>query len=163
MSVLMIQEPDLLLPSFMEAESDQVIVHAEACAHLHRTVSLVKDQGKQIGVAINPATPMSAIEEVLPLLDIVLVMTVNPGFGGQPFIPAALDKVRRLRRIIEEQGYATRIEVDGGIKADQTAQDSVRAGASILVAGTAIFNAQESVAESMQRMRSSIQGLNREG
>ncbi len=160
---LMIQEPDLLLPSFMKADSDQVIVHAEACSHLHRTVSLVKDQGKQIGVAINPATPISAIEEVLPLLDIALVMTVNPGFGGQPFIPAALDKVRRLRRIIEEQGYATRIEVDGGIKADQTAQDSVRAGASILVAGTAIFNAQESVADSMQRMRSSVQGLNREG
>ena len=156
---LMIQEPDLLLPSFMKADSDQVIVHAEACSHLRRTVSLVKDQGKQIGVAINPATPISAIEEVLPLLDIALVMTVNPGFGGQPFIPAALDKVNRLRRIIKEQGYATRIEVDGGIKADQTAQDSVRAGASILVAGTAIFNAQESVAESMQRMRSSIQGL----
>ena len=156
---LMIQEPDLLLPSFMKAESDQIIVHAEACAHLHRTVSAVKDQGKQIGVAINPATPISAIEEVLPLLDIVLVMTVNPGFGGKDFIPAALAKVQRLRRIIEEQGYATRIEVDGGIKADQTAQDSVRAGASILVAGTAIFNAQESVAENMQRMRSSIQGL----
>ena len=160
---LMIQEPDLLLPSFMKAESDQVIVHAEACAHLHRTVSAVKDQGKQIGVAINPATPISAIEEVLPLLDIVLVMTVNPGFGGQAFIPAALDKVKRLRRIIEEQGYATRIEVDGGIKADQTAQDSVRAGASILVAGTAIFNAQESVADNMRRMRSSIQGLLPEG
>ena len=156
---LMIQEPDLLLPSFMKAESDQVIVHAEACAHLHRTVSLVKEQGKQIGVGINPATPISAIEEVLPLLDIVLVMTVNPGFGGQPFIPAALDKVKRLSRLIEERGYATRIEVDGGIKADQTAQDSVRAGASVLVAGTAIFNARESVAESMQRMRTSIQGL----
>jgi len=160
---LMIQEPDLLLPSFTKAESDQVIVHAEACTHLRRTVSAVKDQGKQIGVAINPATPISAIEEVLPLLDIVLVMTVNPGFGGQPFIPAALDKVKRLRRIIEEQGYATRIEVDGGIKADQTAQNSVRAGASILVAGTAIFNARESVAENMQRMRSSIQGLLPEG
>ena len=156
---LMIQEPDLLLPSFTKAESDQVIVHAEACTHLRRTVSAVKDKGKQIGVAINPATPISAIEEVLPLLDIVLVMTVNPGFGGQAFIPAALDKVKRLRRIIEEQGYATRIEVDGGIKADQTAQDSVRAGATILVAGTAVYNRQQTVSQAMERLRTCIEGL----
>lgn len=156
---LMIQEPDQLLAGFMKAESDQVIVHAEACGHLHRTVSLVKDQGRQVGVAINPATPLSAIEEVLPYLDIALVMTVNPGFGGQAFISSALDKVKRLRRVIQEKGYSTRIEVDGGVKADETAQDSVRAGSSILVAGTAIFNDQETVAQAMDRMRSSIQGL----
>lgn len=156
---LMIQEPDRLLPSFMKADSDQILVHAEACAHLHRTVSLVKEEGRQIGVAINPGTPVSAVEEVLPLLDIVLVMTVNPGFGGQAFIPAAMGKIKRLRRIIEENGYAAKIEVDGGIKADHTAQDSVRAGSSILVAGTAIFNGQETVSQAMTRMRTNIQGL----
>lgn len=156
---LMIQEPDRLLPSFMKADSDQIIVHAEACTHLHRTVSYVKEAGRQIGVAINPGTSVSAIEEVLPFLDIVLVMTVNPGYGGQSFIPAALGKMKRLHRIIEEKGYSTKIEVDGGIKADQTAQDSVRAGSAILVAGTAIFNSQESVSEAMARMRTSIRGL----
>ena len=102
---------------------------------------------------------MSAVEEVLPLLDIVLVMTVNPGFGGQAFIPAAMGKIKRLRRIIEENGYAAKIEVDGGIKADYTAQDSVRAGSSILVSGTAIFNDQETVSQAMTKMRTSIQGL----
>ena len=156
---LMIQEPDRLLPSFMKADSDQILVHAEACAHLHRTVSLVKEEGRQIGVAINPGTPVSAVEEVLPLLDIVLVMTVNPGFGGQAFIPAAMGRIKRLRRIIEENGYSAKIEVDGGIKADHTAQDSVRAGSSILVAGTAIFNHQETVFQAMTRMRTNIQGL----
>jgi len=156
---LMIQEPDRLLPSFMKADSDQILVHAEACAHLHRTVSFVKEEGRQIGVAINPGTPVSAVEEVLPLLDIVLVMTVNPGFGGQAFIPGVMGKIKRLRRIIDENGYAAKIEVDGGIKADHTAQDSVRAGSSILVAGTAIFNDQETVSQAMSSMRTSIQGL----
>ncbi|HEU0020214.1 MAG TPA: ribulose-phosphate 3-epimerase [Dehalococcoidia bacterium] len=156
---LMIQEPDRLLPSFMKADSDQIIVHAEACTHLHRTVSYVKQEGKQIGVAINPGTPVSAVEEVLQFLDIVLVMAVNPGFGGQVFIPAVLGKMRRLRRIIDEHGYVAQIEVDGGIKADHTAQDAVRAGSTILVAGTAIFNGQEPVSRTMARMRASIQGL----
>ena len=159
---LMVQDPDHLLSGFMKEPSDQILVHAEACQHLHRTVSYVKEQGRQIGVAINPATPISAIEEVLPLLDIVLVMTVNPGFGGQSFLPAALSKVQRLRQIIQEKGYCAQLEVDGGVKADQTAQDSVRAGASILVAGTAIFNPNETVAQAMKRFRSSIQGLKAE-
>jgi len=156
---LMIVEPDNLLSGFMKSPTDQIIVHAEACPHLHRTVFRVKDQEKQIGVAINPGTPLSAVEEVLPFLDIVLVMTVNPGFGGQTFIAKALDKVKRLRRIIKENGYTAQVEVDGGVKADQTAQDSVRAGATILVAGTAIFNKKESVAQAMARLRSSIRGI----
>lgn len=156
---LMIREPDGLLPSFMKAPTDQIIVHAEACTHLHRTVFHVKEEGKQVGVAINPGTPVSAIEEVLPFLDIVLVMTVNPGFGGQSFITAGLSKMKRLNKTIEEQGYSTSIEVDGGVKADRTAQDSVRCGASILVAGTAIFNQEETVAQSMDRMRSCIRGI----
>jgi ribulose-phosphate 3-epimerase len=99
------------------------------------------------------------VEEVLPLLDMVLVMTVNPGFGGQGFIPEALDKVRRLRRVIGSQGFGTLIEVDGGVKADWTAQESVRAGAAILVAGTAIFNQAQSVPQAMARMRCCISGI----
>lgn len=154
---LMIEEPGNLLPCFMKHPTDQVIVHAEACTHLHRTVFQVKDQGMQVGVALNPGTPISAIEEVLPFLDIVLVMTVNPGFGGQTFIASALDKVRRLRKLIGENGYSAQIEVDGGVKADWTAQDSVRAGSNILVAGTAIFNSDDSVAGSLTRMRDCLQ------
>ena len=156
---LMIHNPDDLLPCFMKAKSDQILVHAEACPHLHRTVTKIKEAGHQVGVAINPGTPISALEEVLPLLDIVLVMTVNPGFGGQSFIPETMDKVKRLREIIRSEGYATQIEVDGGVKADWTAQDSVRAGATILVAGTAIFNGQEPVSQSMQRMRGCLHGV----
>ncbi len=156
---LMIEEPGNLMPSFLKSATDQVIVHAEACKHLHRTVFQVKEQGAAVGVAINPGTPIAAIEEVLPFLDIVLVMTVNPGFGGQSFIPSALDKVRRLSEIIRAKGYGTRIEVDGGVKADQTAQDSVRAGASILVAGTAIYNRDEPVQAAMEKMRNCLRGL----
>jgi len=101
---LMIHNPDDLLPCFMKAKSDQILVHAEACPHLHRTVTKIKEAGHEVGVAINPGTPISALEEVLPLLDIVLVMTVNPGFGGQSFIPEALDKVKRLYKPIQPQG-----------------------------------------------------------
>ena len=155
---LMIVEPDNLLPGFMKTATDQVIVHAEACSHLHRTVFRIKDRGNQVGVGINPGTPISAVEEVLPFLDMVLVMTVNPGFSGQTFIAKALDKVKRLRRIIQEEEYTAQIEVDGGVKADRTAQDSVRAGATILVAGTALFNKEESVFQAMERMRHCIRG-----
>jgi len=156
---LMILQPDNLLPSFMKVPTDQIIVHAEACAHLHRTVTRIKGEGNQVGVAINPGTPVSALEEVLPLLDMVLVMSVNPGFGGQSFIPEALDKVKRLRRTIVGGGYGAQIEVDGGIKADWTAQECVKAGANILVSGTGVFNPHESVAEAMGRLRSCVRGL----
>lgn len=156
---LMVQEPDALLPSFSKAPSDQVIVHAEACTHLHRTVFQIKEEGKQVGVALNPATPVAAVEELLPDLDIVLVMTVNPGFGGQSFIPGALDKIRRLRQMVDRNGYGVQIEVDGGVKADRTSQDSVEAGATILVAGTAIFNKETPVPQAMQQMRSCVHGL----
>ena len=150
---LMVHEPDRLLAGLVKSPTDQVLVHAEACRHLHRTVAGIKERGCQAGVAINPATPIAAVEETLPDLDIVLVMTVNPGFGGQRFLASALGKVRRLRRIIAEQGYGARLEVDGGIKADATARDSVAAGAEILVAGTAVFNPDQSVAEAMAALR----------
>ena len=156
---LMVHEPDRLLPGLVKATTDQVLVHAEACAHLHRTVGLIKEHGNQVGVAINPATPISAVEEVLPDLDIVLVMTVNPGFGGQSFIPSALGKLRRLYNLIQANGYATQLEVDGGVKADATARDSVAAGAQILVAGTAIFNREQSVAEAIATLRKTVSGV----
>ena len=156
---LMIQQPDNLLPNFMKAPSDQIIVHAEACPHLHRTVERIKSQGQQVGVAVNPGTPLSALEEVLPLLDMVLVMSVNPGFGGQSFIPGTLGKIERLRQTITGGGYDAQIEVDGGIKADWTAKECVKAGASILVSGTGIFNSEEPVAAAMGRMRCCLQGL----
>ena len=156
---LMMLEPDKLLHNFIKAPTDQIIVHAEACQDLHSTVSGIKGQGNQVGVAINPTTPITAVEEVLPLLDIVLVMSVNPGFGGQTFIPETLDKIKRLRQVISSGGYAVQIEVDGGVKADWTAQESVKAGANILVSGTGIFNKKQSVDEAMTRMRCCFQGL----
>ena len=156
---LMIDRPDELLPTFMKAESDQILVHAEACGHLHRTVTRVKEHGNQIGVAINPGTPVAAVEEVLPLLDIVMVMSVNPGFAGQSFIPESVSKIRRLRGMIDAGSYGAQVEVDGGVKADWTAEESVKAGATILVAGSAIFNNQETVPEAMRGMRGCLAGV----
>ena len=150
---LMIQEPEALLPTFAKSQSDQILVHAEACGHLHRTVSRVKNMGNQVGVAINPGTSINAVEDVLPLLDIVMIMSVNPGASGQSFIPQSLNKIRRLQRIINQTGSSAQIEVDGGIKADWTARDSVQAGATILVAGSAIFNEQLTIPDSMTGMR----------
>ena len=150
---LMIQEPEALLPTFAKSQSDQILVHAEACGHLHRTVSRVKNMGNQVGVAINPGTSINAVEDVLPLLDIVMIMSVNPGASGQSFIPQSLNKIRRLQRIIHQTGSSAQIEVDGGIKADWTARDSVQAGATILVAGSAIFNEQLTIPDSMNGMR----------
>ncbi len=156
---LMVQEPGNLMSSFHKDATDQVIIHAEACTHLHRTVFQVKERGSQVGVAINPGTPIAAIEEVLPYLDLVLVMSVNPGFGGQSFIPETVDKIKRLRRLIQAGGYAAQVEVDGGIKADWTATESVKAGATILVAGTAIFNQDEPVSKGLSKLRSCVCGL----
>ena len=143
----------------MKAGSDQGIVHAEACTHLYRTVTRIKDHGNQVGVAINPATPISALEEVLPLLDIALVMSVNPGFSGQSFIPGTVDKVKRLLKEIQQGGHNARIMVDGGIKPDWTAQESVRAGASMLVDGSAMFNQDETVGHAMGQRRCCLQGI----
>ena len=156
---LMIREPDSLLPTFIKSDTDQILVHAEASQHLHRTVSRIKELGNEAGVAINPGTPIAAVEEVLPLLDIVMVMSVNPGFAGQSFIPESVGKIRRLRNIIDDASLQAKVEVDGGVKADWTAQESAKAGATILVAGSAIFNDKESVPEAMRGMRSCLAGL----
>ena len=136
---LMIEEPDRYLEEFARAGADWISVHAEACRHLHRTITRIKDLGKKAGVALNPATPLSAVEWILPDLDFVLIMSVNPGFGGQKFIPQITEKIRRLSRMIAEAGVPVKIQVDGGI-APETAGKVVAAGAEILVAGSAVFD-----------------------
>ncbi len=137
---LMIEDPDKYLESFARAGSSIITVHAEAPVHLHRTVQAVKALGKRAGVSINPSTPLCAIEEVLPDVDLVLVMTVNPGFGGQSFIPGCLPKISRLREMLEDRGLdRVEIEVDGGIKTDNI-DEAARAGARVFVSGSGIFH-----------------------
>ena len=152
---LMIVEPERRIGDFIKAGVDHITVHAEACVHLHSVLKEIKDGGCRAGVALNPTTPLTAIEEALPFLDIVLILTVNPGFGGQTLIPEALDKVRRLREITAKRGYKVEIEVDGGINT-QTAASAVSAGAHTLVAGSAVFNNRETVAEALAKLRSSL-------
>ena len=152
---LMIVEPERRIGDFIKAGVDHITVHAEACVHLHSVLKEIKDGGCRAGVALNPTTPLTAIEEALPFLDIVLILTVNPGFGGQTLIPETLDKVRRLREITANRGYKVEIEVDGGINT-QTAASAVSAGAHTLVAGSAVFNNRETVAEALAKLRSSL-------
>ena len=152
---LMIVEPERRIGDFIKAGVDHITVHAEACVHLHSVLKEIKDGGCRAGVALNPTTPLTAIEEALPFLDIVLILTVNPGFGGQTLIPETLDKVRRLREITAKRGYKVEIEVDGGINT-QTAASAVSAGAHTLVAGSAVFNNRETVAEALAKLRSSL-------
>jgi ribulose-phosphate 3-epimerase len=149
---LMIEDPDSYLEAFAEAGADTLLVHVENAVHLHRTVQHVRHLGKRAGVVLNPATSAVLLAEVLPDVDQVLVMTVNPGFGGQEFIANTLGKLRRVRGMIDQVKPAIELEVDGGIDAD-TAPRAVQAGARVLVAGTAIFRAPEGVAEAMERLR----------
>lgn len=135
---LMIREPERYIERFAQSGADIITVHAEACTHLHRTIQQIRQTGKKCGVALNPATPLSALDYVLKDLDMVLLMTVNPGFGGQSFIPAMYEKIRELRERIEREGLKTDIEVDGGIKVSNT-EKVLEAGANILVAGSAVF------------------------
>jgi ribulose-phosphate 3-epimerase len=137
---LMVENPDSLIPAFAEAGANWLSVHAEACRHLDRTIELVRSHGMQPGVVINPATPVDVLFEVLPLVHHVLVMTVNPGFGGQKFIEYTLGKVRRLVELRRRLGLAFKIEVDGGVAHD-TVERIVQAGAELLVAGNAVFGA----------------------
>lgn len=136
---LMIVEPNRYAAEFVKAGADMVSVHVEADAHLQRTLTAIREAGGQAGIAINPATPLGAIEEALPHADFVLLMSVNPGFGGQKFIPTSLDKLRRLRRMIDERDLPVRIEIDGGIDAGNI-REITEAGAEIIVAGSAVFN-----------------------
>jgi ribulose-phosphate 3-epimerase len=142
---LMISEPGRYAQQFVEAGAKMVSVHVEADAHLHRTLASIKAAGAQAGIVLNPATPIETLGEALQFADYVLVMSVNPGFGGQKFIATSIDKVRRISRMIEERGLATRIEIDGGIDLENIAS-VVEAGAEIIVAGSAIFGASDPAA-----------------
>lgn len=135
---LMIDEPVRFLSEFKEAGADMITVHAEACRHLHRTVQAIKGLGLKAGVVLNPATPLSALDYVLEDVDMVLLMSVNPGFGGQMYIPAMTGKIQRLRQMICARGLCTDIEVDGGITADNV-RTVLNAGANVIVAGSAVF------------------------
>ena len=135
---LMIEEPGRYAVEFVKAGANMVSVHVEADVHLQRTLVAIREAGGEAGIAINPGTPLVALEEALPYADFVLLMSVNPGFGGQGFIPTSMDKLKRLRRMIDERGLETRIEIDGGIDADNIGE-IVEAGAQIIVAGSAVF------------------------
>jgi ribulose-phosphate 3-epimerase len=135
---LMIENPDQYIPAFVAAGADWISVHQEACVHLYRTLQLIRSHGAQVGVVLNPATPVETLTEVLDIVDYVLVMSVNPGFGGQKFIPGALHKLRKLAELRNARGLNFRLEVDGGVSLE-TVGEIVRAGAEILVAGNAVF------------------------
>ena len=138
---LMITDPDRYIPEFAKCGADVITVHAEACTHLDRTLSLIRSLGKKSGLALNPATGLDVAEYVLDKTDMVLLMTVNPGFGGQKYIPVMTEKIRRLRAMLDERGYAdTDIEVDGGVN-EATLHTVLEAGANVIVAGSSVFNA----------------------
>ena len=139
---LMIVEPEKYVEDFKKAGADILTVHLEACTHLHRNIEQIKSLGMQAGVALNPHTPVEALKEVLHDIDVVLIMSVNPGFGGQKFIPNTLNKISTLRRMIDEKGLSTKIEIDGGITL-QNAPDIIKAGAHVLVAGNTVFRSKD--------------------
>lgn len=145
---LMIEQPERYLQAFAQAGADIITVHVEAATHLHRSIQVIHQLGCKAGVTLNPATPLVTLEEVLPLVDLVLVMSVNPGFGGQEYIPGSTNKIRRLRTMLDEIGSQAELEVDGGIKAHNAAH-VVAAGANVLVAGSAIFGGERSIAENI--------------
>ena len=152
---LMIEKPEQLVPAFVDAGADYLTVHVEAARHLHRTIQQIRELGAKPGVSLNPATPLSALDEILPYVDLVLVMSVNPGFGGQQFIPTSTPKVAALRKRIDEAGlWGIELEVDGGMST-HTAPEIVEAGATVLVAGAAVFNATGTVAENIAALRHS--------
>jgi ribulose-phosphate 3-epimerase len=139
---LMILEPEKYVEDFKKAGADMLTVHEECCVHLHRNIQQIKSLGMQCGVALNPHTPVESLKEVLDDIDMVLIMSVNPGFGGQKFIPNTLNKIRTLRRMINERGIATKIEIDGGVTLEN-ATAIVKAGADVLVAGNTVFKSKD--------------------
>jgi ribulose-phosphate 3-epimerase len=151
---LMIENPDQYLDAFIEAGADILTVQVEVCTHLHRTVHAIKEKGVRPGVALNPATPLESVDYILPDIDLVMIMTVNPGFGGQEFIPTMLPKIEQLKRIITERKLNCEIEVDGGIKVENIGEVA-RRGVDIFVAGSAIFGARDRK-EIIKRMRKEI-------
>ena len=152
---LMITNPERYIEDFAKAGADVIIVHQEVCPHLHRVIQQIRIAGKMAAVALNPSTPVFLLENILSLIDMVLIMTVNPGFGGQEFIPETLPKIVRLRQMIAERGLNCDIEVDGGIH-EATAPLVVKAGANLLVAGSAVYNQRESVAQAIARLKNAV-------
>ncbi|GFO68759.1 ribulose-phosphate 3-epimerase [Geomonas limicola] len=155
---LMIENPDLYIPDFAKAGADIIVVHAEATNHLHRTVQLIKSLGKKAGVSLNPHSPLNLLDYVLEDLDLVLLMTVNPGFGGQSFIEACLPKIQALRAIMDRRGIEAELEVDGGVKIDNIARIA-HAGADVFVAGSAVFNSPDyaaTIAELKRRAKEPV-------
>ncbi len=155
---LMIVEPELYAARFADAGADSVTVHVEACGHLHGTLQAISAAGATPGVTLNPATPLGTLEEVLPIVGQVLVMSVNPGFGGQTFIPSSLSKIARLRAMLDERNPTCRLEVDGGVKAGNIRR-VVEAGADTIVVGSAIYGPDASVADAITALRSAIDGV----
>jgi ribulose-phosphate 3-epimerase len=153
---LMVTPPEDFIEAFARAGADTIIVHQEATPHLHRAIQQIHALGKKAGVAINPATPALMVSEVMTLVELVLVMTVNPGFGGQVFIPETLPKIRQIRNVIRQRNLKCELEVDGGIH-EATAPQVVEAGADVLVAGSAIFDAPEGVAEALRKLQKSAE------
>lgn len=149
---LMITNPQEYIQTFAQAGADVIIVHQEVCPHLHRVIQQVKATGRRVGVALNPSTPVFLLKDVLSLLDMVLIMTVNPGFGGQDFIPETLPKIVELRRMLAERNLSCDIEVDGGIS-EKTAASVVKAGANLLVAGSSVYNQRETVKQAIERLQ----------
>ena len=146
---LMIEKPERYLADFARAGADILTVHVETCPHLHRTVEAIRELGVRPGVTLNPATPLDSLVEILPYVDLVLIMSVNPGFGGQSYIPTSTDKIRRLRAMLDAIGSPAELEVDGGVKPDNAAEIAA-AGATVVVAGSAIFGGHRPVAENIQ-------------
>jgi len=152
---LMISHPEQFIEEFAKAGADFIIVHQEVSPHLHRIIQQIKAAGKMAGIALTPSTPVIMLEDILSMLDMALIMTVNPGFGGQKFIPETLPKIKRLREMIDQQQIHCDIEVDGGIH-ETVVPLVVQAGANLLVAGSAVYNERESVAEAIARLRNAI-------
>ena len=154
---LMIESPERQLKQFADAGADIITVHIEACPHIHRVVRAIKELGVKAGVSLNPDTPVDALDEILPELDLALVMSVNPGFGGQTFIETTLDKIAHLRAELDRRGLAAELEVDGGINAENAAK-VVTAGARVLVAGAAVFTSRGTVREALEKIRARAEG-----
>ncbi len=152
---LMITNPQEYIEDFAKAGADVIIVHQEVCPHLHRVIQQIKAAGKMAGVALNPSTPVFMLEDMLPLINLVLVMTISPGFGGQELIPETLPKIARMRQMITQRNLQCDVEVDGGVH-EATVPLVVKAGANLLVAGSAVYNEHESVAQAMERLRRAI-------
>jgi ribulose-phosphate 3-epimerase len=152
---LMIANPDRYLADFAAAGADILIVHVETCPHLHRTIEAIRELGVKPGVTLNPATPLVMLEPILSDVDQVLIMSVNPGFGGQSYIPGSTEKIRRLRQMLDEIGSPADLEVDGGIKAHHAAEIAA-AGATILVAGSAVFGGPSTIAENISAFRTAL-------